>query len=1220
MDDKFGIDRILALLHLLNESRDPIYNILLSGFKSAHYITENHDKVKPEMNLKELLLQINTEVKRRNRNLGGNNSYPEISNIAENEKILSKVLVKDLLSQDGSQCKALHGLDLNFVFNILLHRLIRIELSPDVSTAIAKLKKIRTNLCHAGSNYSKTEFETVLEELLGHLGVLYQNLGWAQNSLNVKRYTIMKEAESKQTPVIFNEVRGEVHQWYSCHHILPVITHDVPQSAPVVIEDLVKFVEEHQFHHPIVVCGHHDADMAYLLACLATSLVKDNSKAFSLVLLLEELDDGSASGRIHQYDSIEEGLRLRVYHCLQSLAPITWEKYGPETIMTVLKVYQLETLYLVGWKMKLSGPLRSEMEQGTWVLAQREEPPQVLDWIVLTIQGYTEVQVEKFLEDSVSRVNMNEVVNLYRNCQYKPAITSVELIKAFGKMTSRSSLGTYWEFGEAFIQEKLQSPYSESHRKIRDLGKIAFQATCKNSSSYSVQELEGIPKEVRKMFLDIETNVNRASFIYAIARDYLIANYISSNPRTACKNWMKNPKQFKSIFCFTCFLWSKNRCVIKDNLAYIEQFLLAALGAPPKESDDLPKHTVHIFTDWEYVLDVDKACTGQKYIRKKLASALAHFPVWVFSEDLSLDNNELCDLEKIIKLVKLDDLAVTIKLENKNVSLLTSIWKKLRHIKELQICAEVIMVVKHTMASSENLSKIEELLHCIVGERKVYITRYNGPLFFQEQLYFLKCPCLKYLSELDVTVYDVQSLLEALSCEGHKTLQNVSVRVNLKESEQEFPPTLTITIPGSVKLYLTIRYFKKIENLFKCFDQKSHLTSLIIYDVIVSTNFSLDISLFENLESFSLKFCPSLNEKLGHEVMEEESGDVISRKYIHPRSPWMMNLNHGMKLPVRLKRLLLRNMDFCNDSNLHLLKNLQQRHSNLGRLVVLDCMLTIYGARQVLRKGNQEELAYRTKKMCVNPSEESEMKKLVDKNPRLSKDKRLKLQQKKPPGKEFIVDSEVSLCSTCQLFPCCCTPREGEDIRDTLDQLSDLIVDIYSYDILTFSYASNVCTVRKNVCGDLSVRCVVSDLTDNNAAKLSTSSSGSLHRFFLHLVLAQTITFTGTKLSSEGVLAVIRHLHDVKKKYGPGQKGHVVGKYGVEPFNLTVETIWQPTPELNKCLRGLVDELFSLPCISVFVLRCVDKNRCVTLKKTFKGVLLLNGKENKELRSLGEQS
>ncbi|KAK4301201.1 hypothetical protein Pmani_026622 [Petrolisthes manimaculis] len=968
MGDNSGLDRILALLHLLNVSRDPIYNILLNGFKSAHYITENHDKVKPEMNLKELFLQINTEVKRRNRNPGEKNNYPEISKITENEK---------MLSQEGSQCKVLHGLDIMFIFNILLHRLINIELSKDVSTAVEKLKKIRTNLCHAGSNYSQTEFETVLEELLGHLRVLYQNLGWAQNSLNVKRYTIMKEAESKQTAVIFNEVREEVHQRYSCHHTLPVITHNVPQSTPVVIEDLVKFVEEHQFDRPIVVCSHHDADMACLQTHLATSFVKGNSKAFSLVLLLEELDDGSTSGRIYQDDSNVEGLGLwpRVDHCLQSLAPITWEKYGNIGIMKVLKVYQQETLYLVRWKMKLSGPLRSEMEQGTWVLAQREEPPQVLDWIVLTIQGYTEVQVEKFLEDSVSSVDMNEVVSLYRNCQYKPAITSVELIKAFGKMTSRPSLGTYWEFGEAFIQEKLQFPYSESHHHILQLGKIAFQATCKNNSSYSVQELEGIPTEVCKMFLDIETNVNRASFIYAIARDYLIANYISSNPSTACNNWKKNPKQFRSIFCFTCFLWSKNRCV-KDNLTYIEEFLLAALGAPPKKSDNLPKHTVKIFSNWEYVLDVDKACTGEKYIRNKLAGALAHFPVWVFSEDLSLDNNELCDLEKIIKLVKLDDLAVTIKLENKNVSLLTSIWKKLRHIKELQICAEVIMVVKHT---SENLSEIEELVHCIVGERKVYITRYNGPLFFQEQLYFLKCPCLKYLSELDVTVYDVQSLLEALSCEGHKSLQNVSVRVNLKESEQEFPSTPTITIPRSVKLYLTIRYFENIEKLFKCFDQKNHLKSLMIYDVIVSPNFSLDISMFKSLKSFSLKLCPSLNEKLGHEVMEEES-DVISHKCSYSRSSWMMDLILGIKLPVGLERLLLRNMDFCNDCNLYFLETLQQRHSDLGRLVVLDCMLTINGARKLLSQENKEDLADRTKKMCVNFSEESEMKKLVDKN------------------------------------------------------------------------------------------------------------------------------------------------------------------------------------------------------------------------------------------------
>lgn len=193
-----GLARILALHHLLQVCRSPIHSILLKRLKSAQYISENHDKVKPEMNLKELFLQINSEVKK----LRKKTNIPEISNIAENCGPLSEVLVKDLFIENESRCEPLRDLDLNFVLNILLHRLIRIDLSSNVFTAIEKIKKIRITLCHAGSSFTQEKFDYHLDELFRQLEVLYQNLGWSQESLTVKRSIIIKEAESKDTPTI----------------------------------------------------------------------------------------------------------------------------------------------------------------------------------------------------------------------------------------------------------------------------------------------------------------------------------------------------------------------------------------------------------------------------------------------------------------------------------------------------------------------------------------------------------------------------------------------------------------------------------------------------------------------------------------------------------------------------------------------------------------------------------------------------------------------------------------------------------------------------------------------------------------------------------------------------------------------------------------------------------------------------------------------------------
>lgn len=199
-----GLARILALHHLLQMCRTPIHYILLKGLRNARYISENHDKVKPEMNLKELLLQLNSEVKK----LRGKKNFPEISNVAENGGPLMQVLVKDISSEDESRCEALRSLDLNFVLNILLHKLLKIDISSNVSTAIEKIKKIRITLCHAGSSFTQVEFNTHLDELFGQLKVFYQSLKWSEESLTAKRSIIIKEAESKDTPTICSECRN----------------------------------------------------------------------------------------------------------------------------------------------------------------------------------------------------------------------------------------------------------------------------------------------------------------------------------------------------------------------------------------------------------------------------------------------------------------------------------------------------------------------------------------------------------------------------------------------------------------------------------------------------------------------------------------------------------------------------------------------------------------------------------------------------------------------------------------------------------------------------------------------------------------------------------------------------------------------------------------------------------------------------------------------------
>lgn len=195
----------------------------------------------------------------------------------------------------------------------------------------------------------------------------------------------------------------------------------------------------------------------------------------------------------------------------------------------------------------------------------------------------------------------------------------------------------------------------------------------------------------------------------------------------------------------------------------------------------------------------------------------------------------------------------------------------------------------------------------------------------------------------------------------------------------------------------------------------------------------------------------------------------------------------------------------------------------------------------------------------------------------------------------MIITSNAGLCSACQNFPCICPGQESEDDRETLEDVVCLIEDIYYYDILSFSFVSNLITIRKDLCGDLRVTCTLTELT--NASLNLTDPSSQLFKLFHRLAVAQSIYFRQTKLTQEGIITLINHFKGNKKSVSDGL---------IEPFSVTIGSTYHYTEEknMNTFFKFLLNE----KCLASFNFWCTCDDKCYWIKKTYKGQIFYNNK------------
>ncbi|KAG0729983.1 hypothetical protein GWK47_029191 [Chionoecetes opilio] len=370
--------------------------------------------------------------------------------------------------------------------------------------------------------------------------------------------------------------------------------------------------------------------------------------------------------------------------------------------------------------------------------------------------------------------------------------------------------------------------------------------------------------------------------------------------------------------------------------------------------EDQNKHK-HPFDNWSFLLELDEACVGKVEVLKRIVSILSDIPCWYFNVSDCLDKKKLTRLEKVLKKVTLDQkdpLIIKLKSNSNNVTLLTELWKKLRGNKGLYDCVDIMVTVEESDATHlSNRSELADFLKAVADTQvPLYITRYQGPMFSHTSS-FLKCICMRQLSILDVSVYDVKSLCEVMACGALPSLTKVFIKVDLELTEQTHLKPGSMEFPPKISVHITFRYFPEIQQLLNSFKCCHRLYSLSIHGLYVFNGFKLNLSEFSHLKSFNINCKPELSED-SSQVVEEEGMEVeVGVKEGRtepecgtnrlPRHHWAWPLLFGLSLPQNLERLLLRNADFLNDSN--------------QRLLLSDTRLSLTGVGKILCSQTEAE-------------------------------------------------------------------------------------------------------------------------------------------------------------------------------------------------------------------------------------------------------------------------
>ncbi|KAK8383882.1 hypothetical protein O3P69_015970 [Scylla paramamosain] len=1149
------------------------------------------------------------------------NNWPlEIQNVEQKKNILVKLTVDELLQKDKIVHQVLQELDLNFVLSILLHELIGFRLGEKLKDALGDLKKVRLTLVHARYNFTKDDFKNNLSRLEEAMGVVYEELLLPDQVLQERVELCRAEADSgNEVHKIMYHLVSEVHPQYSPPDptfVSPTISFS-PMHHREVIEDVQKFIETQEDElDPILLCGEHKEEKTLVFENLAFKA--KNSERYSLVLYLKDSHSRSYCHKVTPDKDSKKAVQKfqdQLYSCLRNLAPNTFYEYGADAVKTAIRIYQKNILFLINWNVSVWGPVQSEMQQGTWVMACNAKDPPKGGWQILRLEPYSDPQVREMLQHFP---NQEDLLRCYNCFNSQHILSSLDMIQIFCEVNKTISCGTDFEVVKTYVSETARCAGSEACQVEQDLlrlGKLAFYAFHSREFAVAESKIIDIQERVCNAFLYCNENEGWY-FKHPVVRDLLAAKYVVSDPSVICKNWVKtdqNVAPFMRVFKFACYIWSEDSSRIRESLRYMETFLRTLLHAPDKrsqcsdreaksgdqKSNQKKKKTLeeyenkykNPFDNWDFLLELDLACTEK--LLKRIVSVLSDIPCWHFDDIECLDARKLTRLGRVLKKVTLNKKdPVIIKLKSSaNVALFTKLWGMFRGIDSLYGCVDFMVTIEGDDADHLNYKdKLEEFLKSIADTQvALYISKYKGPLFSSCIPSFFKCMCMHYLKILEVTVYDIMSLREVmLACRTLPSLQEVFIKVNLLLTEQtSFRPAqsvISIEFP-EIPVHITFKYFCQIQQLLDIFERCDQLRSLSIHGLYVFDGFKLNLSKYSNLKSLNIRCEPKCSIERQHTPETDQM--LMDETDRLPRCHWMLPFLNGLSLPHKIERLLLRNVEFIDDSHQNFIICLLEKY-NINRLLILDTHLSLTGVGQLLYSQTKvEEDLKHDRERKLRRHESQDIRKLAQKRTRICKEEREAMKWNKPDGKEIVITSEGQLCIDCSCFPCMCPCKvDWDEGCNSFEKMVEVISDMYCCNIQAFSYSFNHCTIRKDMCGDLRVQCIMKCL--NDSAVLEVESRRCVKRFFLPLLLAQSVSLEETALSPVGVAKVAEYLK------------HIKGTNEVDPFSLIIETSWHP-PQSCSPFTGLKNFLKIAEYLSVVHFRCMCTQKCFHVKKTYKG-------------------
>lgn len=1000
------------------------------------------------------------------------------------------------------------------------------------------------------------------------------------------------------------------------------------------MENLVKFLAENQVKvseepRPVLLCGAAGAGKTSTLHCVALTVIHKqcSDESFSLVVMVDEIE-------------MKHKTREKFWECLfkhlAKLCPQAAKKYGQEEVVSVLSSYSNSNNFLFLMDQNVQGKslnsLMPYMDRGTWVLSYRGVPDPSNFYRVLKMESLSEGQVSQLLSAIVkSEEQRNLVSQLYETCDYKGLLDTPDMVCIFAKVCLEiQSCVSFYRLIQIYIYKNIPAA-DENERELIKLGKEAFHTIQKNKKYYEETSLNDVADFVWRLFLE-PAQSKGFFFKYQVVEDYLAAKYVVKETEVACELWLKQATLFKRVFEIVCALWCKEEDGIKNNLPYIRKYLQKLFEIVPHktkrkkkkeeamETDEIAEDDDHStyqnnFVRWNFLSKLAKDNKNNQDILLILAELLACKNSWLF-KCKSVTEKCLENLPLVLRHINLTK-ELTIKLESgPNVAMLTRLWGMLSNHEGVCSNTTIQLVIHHTETNWIMYEKFLTGFPATVAQTTapLYITKYVGPLLCSGTEQFLKCLCMQKLDVLEAYVCDFGSLREVL--EHRQKLRSVIVRLNFRVAELKIP-NIMIKLSSSFPLNLTITYFEGLQALLDKIESSRRLSSLRIYKVYIHEGFHLDLSRFSKLEFLSIRFVHmgKLPSHYLFEVSEEmEVDDNENKKKVSrlPLEQWALQLVLNLHLPARLGRLLLRNLSFCDDSNISIL-NRYWRGLPFQRLVLLDTHLSMSKFKEILLSlisdTKVDNIRESLEKRC-RLEEDPESLKCAKKQERLVRQEREDKRRHKPEGKEVIITSDAKLCSECHLLSCTCARRSISHSRDTYHDFVTLVNDIYSFEILSISYNSKDIILRKDLCGDLYVKCPLALLNDEIAEQLEMANPELLQGHRNHqelqelslvlgaLALAQAISLTHTHLSHEGALCLLKQLKKKKQQFG-----------SIEPFRLTIFSRYYHTcPKSVEEMRHspFKREIKKDDSLQQFNFRCDCMKRCHNFKKSINGAIFFN--------------